>query len=62
MLAIPLCLNLHSLDILRKAQINKVQDASQKVTMHRPKSITIMEVVPNIRSCVMLVDYLKTVH
>ena len=31
---------LHSLKILRKAQINQVQDVSQKVTMRRPYSIT----------------------
>ena len=31
---------MHSLDILSKAQINPVQDASLKVTLHHPNSIT----------------------
>ena len=31
---------MHSLNILSKAQINQVQDVSQKVTLHRPNSIT----------------------
>ena len=31
---------MHSLNILSKAQINKVQDVSQKVTLLRPNSIT----------------------
>ena len=31
---------MHSLDILSKAQINPVQDVSQKITLHRPNSIT----------------------
>ena len=31
---------MHTLNILSKAQINQVQDVSQKVTLHRPNSIT----------------------
>ena len=31
---------MHSLNILNEAQINKVQDVSQKSTLHRPNSIT----------------------
>ena len=31
---------MHSLGILSKAQINQVIDASQKVKLHRPNSIT----------------------
>ena len=31
---------MHALDILSKAQTNQVQDASQKVTLHRANSIT----------------------
>ena len=31
---------MHSLNILNKVQINKVQDVSQKCTLHRPNSIT----------------------
>ena len=38
MLQVPLCLDA-SLYILRKAQINQVQDVSQKVTLHRTSSI-----------------------
>ena len=35
-----LCAYMLSLDILSKAQINLVQDASQEVTLHLPNSIT----------------------
>ena len=31
---------MHSLNILRKAQLNQVENVSQKVTLHRPNSIT----------------------
>ena len=39
MLAIPLCLDA-LFGHFKQAQINQVQDASQKVTLHRPNSIT----------------------
>ena len=38
---------MHSLNILSKAQINQVQDANQKVTLHRPNSITIANIMEN---------------
>ena len=38
---------MHSLNILSKAQINKVKDTSQKVTMHRLNSLTEALIAPN---------------
>ena len=56
---------MHSLIILSKAQINQVQDVSQKVTLHRPNTITkrwmtcsnIMEIAPD-----SLMRYASGVH
>ena len=51
------------------SQTNQVQDASQKVTLHRPYSITkamvgLFKYNENrlIRSCVKVVGHLKTVY
>ena len=40
MLQVALCFDVLFLNILSKAQINQIQDNSQKITLHRPNLIT----------------------